>query len=373
MGDSQKVISRFLWVFGFIVLLLLLSAFMAWMFERSGIGSNTIKSFWDGIWWAIVTIATVGYGDKFPVTQPGRVVGIILIVVGFTSLSVFTGLIASLFVEDRLKGAKGLKQIRSHDHVVICGWNNTGDFFLKALIEKNLRDAEICILANETPEFFEHIESRYPTLPLSFVRGEATQDAALRRAAVPSASQVIILADHLLDRSAADDRSIIIANTVHYMLKKDKITVQLINTENRSMLLRIGITNIIIWDDLGGYILANNVFEPSNLSVFYQLAKDPNNRITTAKVHENFIGRSFGELFDHYYANHGKVLMGLMNKEPELEMASIFSEDSGGIDQFIQAALAKSKRVMQEDRSNYRWNPSRDSIVQVNDHAILMT
>lgn len=372
-GDNQKIVSRFLLVLLFIVLLLLCSALLAWLFERRGNGGNTIESFWDGIWWSIVTIATVGYGDKFPITQAGRVVGIVLILVGFTTLSVFTGLIASLFVEDRLKGAKGLKQIRSNNHVVICGWNNTGDFFLRALKEKNLKDADICILANEAPEFFERLESRYPELPLSFVRGEATQEAALRRAAVSSASQIIILADHFLDRSAADDRSIIIANTVHYMTKKDKITVQLINTENRSMLQRIGIHNIIIWDDLGGYLLANNVFEQDNLNVFYRLAKDPDNRISTIKVHDNYVGRSFGELFDTYYHEHHKILIGLLNKEPELEMSSIFSEDSGGIDQFIQAALAKSKRVLHEDRNNIRWNPPRESVIQPNDYAILMS
>ncbi|MDY0151740.1 MAG: ion channel [Candidatus Cloacimonas sp.] len=371
-GENQKIVTRFLWVLLFIAILLLFSALMAWLFERKGYESNTIRSFWDGIWWAIVTIATVGYGDKFPITQPGRVVGIVLILVGFTSLSVFTGLIASLFIEDRLKGAKGLKQIRAHDHVVICGWNNTGDFLLKALIEKNMQDVEVCILANETPEFFEHLESRYPALPLSFVRGEATNDTSLRRAAVPSASQVIILADHTLDRSAADDRSIIIANTVHYMVKNDKITVQLINTDNRSMLHRIGISNTIIWDDLGGYILANNVFERNNLSVFYQLAKDPGNRIATVKVHDTYVGKSYGELFDYYYQEHKKILMGLMSKEPELEMSSIFTDDNGGIDQFIQAALAKSKRVVQEDKNSIRWNPPRDSVVQVNDHCILM-
>ncbi|MDD4310525.1 MAG: potassium channel family protein, partial [Candidatus Cloacimonetes bacterium] len=179
-AENQKLVFRFLWVFLFIALLMLLSSFLVWLFERHGYEANTIKTFWDSIWWAVVTIATVGYGDKFPITVSGRIVGMLLITVGFTSLSVLTGLIASLFVEDRLKGAKGLKQIRSHNHIVLCGWNNTGNFFLKALLEKNLQETEICILANETPEFFERLESRYPTLPLSFVRGEATQEEALR-------------------------------------------------------------------------------------------------------------------------------------------------------------------------------------------------
>lgn len=128
-GEDQKLFIRFLWVCSFIAILLLISALLAWAFEQKGTQENTIKSFWDGIWWAIVSIATVGYGDKYPVTFQGRLVGIILIIVGYSSLSFFTGLIASLFVEDRLKGAKGLKTIRTHNHIVICGWNNTAEFF----------------------------------------------------------------------------------------------------------------------------------------------------------------------------------------------------------------------------------------------------
>lgn len=371
-GDSQKLLTRFLWVCLFITILLLVSALLAWFFERKGYEGSSIKSFWDGIWWSIVTVATVGYGDKYPITFPGRIVGITLIIVGYASLSFFTGLIASLFVEDRLKGAKGLKQVRTHGHIVICGWNKTGDFLLKAMLEKNLQNAEVCILANETPEFFERLESRYPSLTLKFVRGEATQEETLKRAAVPGAAQIIILADQQLDRSAADDRSIIIANAVHYLTKKEKITVQLINTENRNMLQRIGISNIIVWDDIGGYILANSISDLNSLSVFCQLAKDKDNRLCTCKIQDSFIGKSYGELFDYFYHEHSILLMGLLNKEPELETAAIFTADSSGIDQFIQFALAKSKRIIQEEKSNIKWNPARDSLVQTNDHAILL-
>ncbi len=61
---------------------------------------SNIRTAEDAIWWAIVTISTVGYGDKFPVTNLGRMVGIFLIIVGVGLFGVFTAYIASLFVYD---------------------------------------------------------------------------------------------------------------------------------------------------------------------------------------------------------------------------------------------------------------------------------
>jgi voltage-gated potassium channel len=370
--DNQKLILRFLIVCGFILLLLFFSALLVWLFEYKGNSESTITSFWDGIWWAVVTIATVGYGDKFPITQPGRVVGLILIVIGFATLSVFTGLIASLFVEDRLKGAKGLKQIRLHNHIVVCNWNNTAHFFLRALIDKNMHSNEVCLLMNETPEFYEAIESQYPSLSLSFVRGEAASEDALKRASVSTAKQVIILADHKLDPDIVDDRSIIVANSTHYLVKNDRITVQLLNTENKQMLQRLGITKILVWDDIGGYMLANNIVDQNNLNIFTQLVKSSEPSICTCEISPEFRARSYGELYDHIYEAEGHILIGLMIREPELELDSIFDDNTSAIDQFIKSTLSKSKKIFSEDKKCIRINPPRDEVIQENDFAIIL-
>ena len=265
-----------------------------------------------------------------------------------------------------------MKTIRTHNHIVICGWNNTAEFFLKALLEKQVSEMDICIVINATPDFFERLESRFPTLSLKFVRGDAIQEETLKRASVDTSAQVIILADEQLDPSVADDHSIIVANAVHYLTKNDKITVQLVNPENRSMLQRLGIRNIIIWDDIGGYILANSIADNNYLAVFCQLVQDKQNHLQTQKIPSDFIGKSFGDLSDYYYRECGYLLLGLLTKEPGLELSSIFTEDISGIDQFIQYALTKSQKKIREEKSNIRWKPEKDVQLQKNDYAILM-
>jgi voltage-gated potassium channel len=60
-----------------------------------------IKTGIDSLWWGVVTLATVGYGDKYPVTTAGRVVGVIVIVVGVGLFSALTSFLAHSFLRPR--------------------------------------------------------------------------------------------------------------------------------------------------------------------------------------------------------------------------------------------------------------------------------
>lgn len=62
--------------------------------------NSNIKTAEDAIWWAYVTITTVGYGDKFPVTTEGRIIASFLMTAGVGLFGTFTAYIASLFVSD---------------------------------------------------------------------------------------------------------------------------------------------------------------------------------------------------------------------------------------------------------------------------------
>lgn len=68
--------------------------------ERNAIDAN-ITSANDAIWWAFVSITTVGYGDKFPVTDMGRIVGVVTLLVGVGLFGVVTGFVADKFVKSR--------------------------------------------------------------------------------------------------------------------------------------------------------------------------------------------------------------------------------------------------------------------------------
>jgi voltage-gated potassium channel len=58
---------------------------------------------WDGVWWAVSTMTTVGYGDEFPVTTLGRILGIGLMLLGIGFIAILTGAVAERFLATRIQ------------------------------------------------------------------------------------------------------------------------------------------------------------------------------------------------------------------------------------------------------------------------------
>ena len=80
------------------ILLAYIGAVQITITERGVEGSN-IKNFGDGLWWAITTVTTVGYGDRFPITTSGRVLAVFLMIVGISLMGVITASVAAWFVK----------------------------------------------------------------------------------------------------------------------------------------------------------------------------------------------------------------------------------------------------------------------------------
>lgn len=65
-------------------------------------------------WWAFATITTIGYGDRFPVTVPGRTVAVLLVICGLSIFGTFTAFVASFFI------GKGQKREEVELHHVLA-------------------------------------------------------------------------------------------------------------------------------------------------------------------------------------------------------------------------------------------------------------
>jgi voltage-gated potassium channel len=65
--------------------------------------NDHVANSWDGVWWAVSTMTTVGYGDVSPATDGGRAIAIVVMVVGIGFLSMLIGVVAQQFVEPQVQ------------------------------------------------------------------------------------------------------------------------------------------------------------------------------------------------------------------------------------------------------------------------------
>jgi voltage-gated potassium channel len=78
-------------------ILIIAGALLVREFE-SGVRGSTIHSFGDAIWWALATVSTVGFGDKYPVTEGGRAVAVVLMFFGVGLFGLIAASLASVFL-----------------------------------------------------------------------------------------------------------------------------------------------------------------------------------------------------------------------------------------------------------------------------------
>lgn len=177
------------------VSILLCGSFLLIYFEKN------IK-FHDALWWSIVTMTTVGYGDISPATTGGRAVAIFVMLSGIGLLGILTATIASIFIENKLLEKRGVKETDISNHFLICGWNFRGKTIVSEMrADPKCKDIPIVIVAEltEKPDMDEDV---------FFVNGQIDA-TTLKRCHADSAVAAIILSDDSLDNYSRDAKTIL--------------------------------------------------------------------------------------------------------------------------------------------------------------------
>lgn len=98
--DRHRASTTFFFTLFLVIAVVEFAGMAEYLIEHDAPGAN-ITNASDALWWGFVTIATVGYGDQYPVTNPGRIVGTVMLFAGVALFSVLTGFIANAFLAPR--------------------------------------------------------------------------------------------------------------------------------------------------------------------------------------------------------------------------------------------------------------------------------
>lgn len=126
---------EFFILFIFSSIVVFVSSVLVYVMEAQN-PASPVNTFFDAIYWSVVTIATVGYGDIVAVTTEGRVVAIFVIIAGIAVLAFTTSIVVSAFTEklDEIREIKTVDNIRKLKHFyLVCGYENIAQEVVKKL------------------------------------------------------------------------------------------------------------------------------------------------------------------------------------------------------------------------------------------------
>jgi voltage-gated potassium channel len=362
---------------GIVVLMLGIAGLVFIVETRSQNGM--FRRYFDAVWWSVVTWATVGYGDTYPVTTAGRLLAILLIFASVAVTAVLSGTIASIFVDRKIREGKGLQHAKLRDHIVVCGWNRNTEGMLEGLARMAGRGKARIVLVNEIdPEVFQECAARHRGIDLRFVRGNFTSEAVLRRASVLAARTAVLVSDEsgANTLAKADERTILATLAIKSMNPGIVTSAELVNAENAGHLRRANVDDIIVGGEFNGFLLASGVAAAGIPELAREiLSFEGRNVVQQAPVPAGWAGRTFADLSQHLLASGRGVLLGVLAEEKKMSLEDILADDSSAIDAFIKRKFAESEMDYFQDEKktlDIRVNPGPAYVLQETDRLYLV-
>jgi len=332
----------------------------------------------DTLWWALVTITTVGYGDVVPHSTMGRIVGLILMLSGVVLVSLFTATIASIFVERKIKEGEGLESLKEKNQIVICGWNQNGEKVIEGMLIHDKNSSYPIVLVNELDkDAVDSIQYKYRERDIHFIRGNFVKEDVLARANIIRAKAVIMLADishgHSLEK--ADERTIFGAMAIKSMAPKVRICAELINQENKEYLLRANVDEIVIRGESNGSLLASASIEPGFLSMIKSLIdNEDDNKLWGFEIPSKYVKRPCRELSQYFKERWQGLLIALLRERKGIQLEDILSHDVTAIDEFIKRKFEESGKEFfgRTEKIDIIINPPDDFLIEAHDRAVVI-
>jgi voltage-gated potassium channel len=210
-----------------------------------------IDSYFHAIYWSIVTISTVGFGDITPQTTEGIVITLVLILAGISVLAFLTSIVVSAFDEklSEMRENRIFGEVeKMKDFVLVCGYGRVGEVVARFLNDDN--DKFVVIDIDE--KTIETAKSR----GLKALKGDATQSKLLQDLGVGSRVSKVVCV------SGSDKTNIFIAITARSLDKNVSIISRVEDRENRKKFLLAGANYVFTPYEIVGVVGLEYIKQP---------------------------------------------------------------------------------------------------------------
>jgi len=216
-------------------------------------------SFIDVLYFTVISLTTVGYGDIVPETASARFVNAVLLTpIRVMVLAAFIGTAYELILQ-RYREQVRMKQLheRLNNHTIICGFGVKGRAIVDELLAHGHSPDSIVVI-----EPGEAAAQRATTQGLAALRGDASSEEILRAAAIEKAEHVLVAPHH-------DNECVLICLTVRALNPKVRLVASVREEENIKLLYRAG-ADVVVAPSLSGGRLMGAAVRQSSVTAFLQ-------------------------------------------------------------------------------------------------------
>lgn len=231
---------------------------------------ETFPRFMDALWWTMTTVVTVGYGDFYPKSDPGRIFTMVLLyTVGIGAMGVIIGKIFESFSLYKKMKEEGMLAYKGKDHFILIGSSKDK---LKNVVEEILAANKKCDIvivdhSNECPVHHDRVH---------FVSGNPAEEEVLMQANILASKSVAVFTDDKIDfPEYADGKTLLIVSRVEHISKQHQRNIytiaEIMKEKHIALFEHANVDEFILSNESVSKLMAHAAIYPGSSRLFKQL------------------------------------------------------------------------------------------------------
>ncbi|MCR4940781.1 MAG: NAD-binding protein [Treponemataceae bacterium] len=357
-----------------VVIVLVVIVYIIFKSEK---GTNSrINSLFDAIWYTIVTLTTVGYGDITPNSVLGRVSAMFLLIVGVAIFGILSGKFASFIFDRQQKKGRGLIIMgKMKNHFLICGWKAGFDKILEGILAANPEiPAERVVVVNNAERIeIESLQANEKFKGVNFLYGDFTDEEILMKAQIKNAERVIILADKSKQYSSleTDSRTVLGVITIKNLNPKIYCVAEIIDSKFEKHLSLARCDEIILTSDYEQSLLVQASSGKGMSHILRELVSEEDSSVLILQdIPLEFVGKEYGVFRSSLRTRD--ILIGILENTGNFYVRRNEALAEAQKNPDMEKIVSNLKKVKTLKSNIPVFNPSDDYIVPDSSKAIFI-
>ena len=359
-----------------LITILVFTGLMLIIFLSEQKTNSAINTLFDAIWYTLVTITTVGYGDITPRSILGRTSAMILLLAGVALFGALSGKFASFLFDRQQKKDRGLlKMNKIKNHFLICGWKPNFERILEGSLLANpeIPPEKIILLNNSSQNEMEKIKADSRFKNINYIHGDFTDEDTLLKSQIKTAERTLILADNSENFSSleTDSRTVLAVITIKNLNPKIYCVAEIIDSKFEKHLSLAHCDEIILSADYGQNLLIQASSGKGMSHILRELiSEESDSGILICDIPQKFVGNNYGDF--RLSLKTSDILIGLLENTGNFysRRKEALAEAQKNPD--VEAVVNNLKKVKSLKSNLPVFAPKDDYIIPKNAKAIFI-